>query len=389
MRSEMWEARAAQLSEFSGAGLTIKEVAFRAGLTPPTVKRYANIYGLQFGRFSTCPAEKGETFRIRVEAIKEAAAEGKTRAEIAAELGLDTGTVSTYGKKHGISFVHARTGFGVDFSRAEVMASMYKSGKTLIEIGTIYGVSRERVRQIVKKYHGMTSKNGGHRVKAAAKSEKVKASIERKCLETKGCSHAQWRDLVELGKEMQRNGVTAYRTPTKAFANQRNNAIGRGLEWKMKLWEWWSFWQESGKWDERGRGADLYVMCRFADAGAYEIGNVYIATLSHNSSVQPNNPYRKGHPRHDEVMGEIKTRAKAAPRKHPRKTTRVRKYDLPTGVSFHKTSGRYAAQICINGKPTYLGMAATPELAHVKYLDALAMIDGTSAPSKPVKEAAE
>jgi hypothetical protein len=53
-------------------------------------------------------------------------------------------------------------------------------------------------------------------------------------------------------------------------------------------------------------------MCRFADAGAYEIGNAYIATQSHNSSVQPNNPNRLSHPDHDEYIAARREARKAA-----------------------------------------------------------------------------
>lgn len=42
-------------------------------------------------------------------------------------------------------------------------------------------------------------------------------------------------------------------------------------------------WEASGKWDERGRGALKYAMCRIGDTGPYAPGNVYIATNTQNA----------------------------------------------------------------------------------------------------------
>jgi transposase len=47
-------------------------------------------------------------------------------------------------------------------NRNEQMAEYYKRGWTLERIGQKYGITRERVRQIVKK-QGLTWKDGGQR----------------------------------------------------------------------------------------------------------------------------------------------------------------------------------------------------------------------------------
>jgi hypothetical protein len=39
-------------------------------------------------------------------------------------------------------------------------------------------------------------------------------------------------------------------------------------------------------------------------------------------------------------------------------------------VSFHKASGKWIAQICINGKKKHLGLFSTPELAYAAYCKA-------------------
>jgi hypothetical protein len=54
------------------------------------------------------------------------------------------------------------------------------------------------------------------------------------------------------------------------------------IGWELNLWQWWSIWQRSGKWEQRGRGS-RYGMCRFNDTGPYASGNVYIATCVDNT----------------------------------------------------------------------------------------------------------
>lgn len=245
----------------------------------------------------------------RAQRIRDLADMGKTRMEVAAELFMSYATVVNYGRQFGIKFRHASKGVGVDEDRADVMEAMFRAGKTLEEVGSVYGISRERVRQIISKYRGVIRDDGGQAVRAKIEKDRRRAEREAECYRKHGCSTKQFRELHRIGREMRDSGESVYRTPIGAFRNQKRNAIARGIAWNIKLWEWWSIWQQSGKWDERGRAADAYVMCRFRDEGGYEIGNVYIATLRHNSSVQPNNPYRTGHPDHLRLVEGRRTAA--------------------------------------------------------------------------------
>lgn len=70
----------------------------------------------------------------------------------------------------------------------------------------------------------------------------------------------------------------------KAYVQQRSNANTRGIEFKLTFDEWKQFWLDSGKWEQRGRGAEKYCMCRVGDSGAYELGNVFIALGRQNVS---------------------------------------------------------------------------------------------------------
>ena len=70
----------------------------------------------------------------------------------------------------------------------------------------------------------------------------------------------------------------------KHFANQRWQAAQRGIDFLLTWKEWFRIWTESGHLDERGPRSDEYVMARFGDKGAYEIGNVKIITAAENLS---------------------------------------------------------------------------------------------------------
>jgi hypothetical protein len=149
------------------------------------------------------------------------------------------------------------------------MAELYRSGVTLNDIGLQYGITRERVRQIITKYHGLRAKHGG--AHKAAKKNRIAFNAKRDAhsIARWGCPYSQYVMLRDLQK------------PTRAYAAQRRNSIRRGIEWKLTLWQWWCVWQDSGFWEQRGRG-NGYQMCRIGDQGPYSVGNVYIATGAQN-----------------------------------------------------------------------------------------------------------
>lgn len=68
----------------------------------------------------------------------------------------------------------------------------------------------------------------------------------------------------------------------KAYTQQKSNAKQRGIEFAITFDEWKQIWIDSGKWDQRGRGAEKYCMCRIGDVGCYDVGNVFIGLGKHN-----------------------------------------------------------------------------------------------------------
>jgi hypothetical protein len=193
---------------------------------------------------------------------------------------------------HGIEFVHGSVANKKVDDRAEIMLAMYQAGKTLAEIGAVYGLTRERVRQVMGKHFGTNATDGGQHIRACRKASKRAADRERRYQQKYGCSSAEFNELSKIGERMREGGSLFTTTPIGAFTCQKKNAERRGIPWRLVLWEWWQIWDRSGKWENRGRHKGEYVMCRFGDTGDYEFGNVYIATCSHNCSVQPNHPRR-------------------------------------------------------------------------------------------------
>ena len=200
------------------------------------------------------------------------------------------------------------------------MFAMYRDGKTLAEIGTVYGVTREYVRQCITKWFGRQRSDGGAHLRAAERRARKATEKDIKSIRRHGCTWEQYAAL------------RAMKIPTRAFAQQRSNAKVRGIGWELSLWEWWLIWQASGHWHERGRGQG-YVMCRRGDTGPYAVGNVFIAPARHNSSE-----------RRQKVSG------------------------LPIGVSKHRN--RFIAHRCIHGRTLRLGSFKSPEEAHAAYLAA-------------------
>lgn len=159
---------------------------------------------------------------------------------------------------------------GMDWDRrAKEFASLYQGGMTLQQIGQQFGISGEAVRASM-------AKRGLNQVKGSAlrKAKRLKAvadARDNRCLEKRGCTWAQYKQVPRSAKT--------------AFRDQERNARHRGVPWRLKFWEWWQIWQCSGVMGKRGRNLGQYVMCRVGDQGAYEVGNVYIATNSHNCSA--------------------------------------------------------------------------------------------------------
>lgn len=150
-------------------------------------------------------------------------------------------------------------------------------GLTLQAIGRQVGLTRERVRQILAEH--CAGRLGEDRRGADAARERKeradqrRAEYERRVREHYGCDVAMLRAINpgSLGDPA---------SPARKYLEQKSKALRRGIEFSMTLPEWWKVWQDSGKWEARGRFG--YCMGRHGDAGPYAIGNVYITTIEQN-----------------------------------------------------------------------------------------------------------
>lgn len=71
----------------------------------------------------------------------------------------------------------------------------------------------------------------------------------------------------------------------KKYRSHKYNAERRGIQFLFTFDEWFNMWQDSGKWEERGHGANKYCMARHNDTGPYSIDNVLIQTNKENNQI--------------------------------------------------------------------------------------------------------
>lgn len=68
--------------------------------------------------------------------------------------------------------------------------------------------------------------------------------------------------------------------PQSRFQQQKASAKTRGIPFLLSFEQWWELWEPH--WHRRGQKSQDMCMCRKADQGAYEVGNVRIATNREN-----------------------------------------------------------------------------------------------------------
>jgi len=160
--------------------------------------------------------------------------------------------------------------------RNENICIAFKEGVTSTKIGALFGITHQRVQQILAE-NGISGKDGG--ISVNSKTIAAKKEREKRCLDKHGLSLGEY---LNIAKNKSSSGLS----PQARFQRQKQAAKDRGIGWSLNFNEWWSIWHQSGKWDKRGRKTGQYVMCRYMDIGAYSKENVYIDTCSNNISDQ-------------------------------------------------------------------------------------------------------
>jgi hypothetical protein len=142
----------------------------------------------------------------------------------------------------------------------------FKDGATMPDIAASHGVTRQRIQQILKAHNLNRVDGGAYLKKMAMRTAKLEERNAR-YIDKLGCTYGQYRAIP---------------VPARlAYRYQQRNARARNIGWSFTVYTWWCIWQESGKWDERGRGFG-YCMARKNDVGIYSPENVYICTGSQN-----------------------------------------------------------------------------------------------------------
>lgn len=220
----------------------------------------------------------------------------------------------------------------VDPARHQYMVEQFRNGRTLEDIGAEFSITRERVRQILVK-NGITKMDGGMAMRSFRNiddkiAKRIRYTEHRNAtlMQRYGLTLDEYRSHVA-----QFGSRSKPKSPLTKFVIQRKSAKARGIGWELGFKEWWTIWQESGKWALRGRGQG-YCMARIGDDGPYADGNIYITTSIENSSTG----------------GQRKSDA------------------MPLGV--RKRNRKYSANRMLNGKKIWIGLYDTPESAHAAYI---------------------
>jgi hypothetical protein len=271
---------ARDLRLLTAQGLSALQIARELKVSPQRVWRSAAVLGIEIFRrkvgrprkaivgHSQVPPHQPDP---RIAVVAQLAAEGKTRVEIMTVVGVCRKTLVGLERAAGVKIKHASqhsAGKPVD-ERAEKMVSMYRQGLTLEKIGETFDITRERVRQILKK-HGITRLHGGQTKSKESSKAAAQAKQDAHYLTRYGITFARWKELRGTGL------LTAYR-------NQENAAKCRGIHWGLTIAQWLDVWETSGKLAQRGRGKGKYCMSRIKDEGGYVVGNVHIQLCEVNS----------------------------------------------------------------------------------------------------------
>jgi len=157
--------------------------------------------------------------------------------------------------------------YRADIDRNDLIVNLFKSGVNGEELADRFGVSHQRIYQILNRA-GYRKTDGGMSVSLALRPKVKKHSKYNK---NYGCTIAQARDISSRKDRID-------------YKMQRLNARKRGIPWEFSLVTWLLKWDESGKRERRGRKTGNFVMARHGDVGPYSPSNTKIITCNENCS---------------------------------------------------------------------------------------------------------
>jgi len=122
------------------------------------------------------------------------------------------------------------------------------NNRTMQDIGDEFGISRERIRQILKD-NNVSATAGGATARGKLRREREEQELadrtERRYYRTYGCDEKTVRE-INGGRELSNN-----RSPAARYKFYKWNLKRlQGLECAMSLPEWYSVWQKSGHYSD-------------------------------------------------------------------------------------------------------------------------------------------
>lgn len=169
-------------------------------------------------------------------------------------------------------------------SPTEVVHDYLYERLSLIALAKRYKVSRQRIDQILRA-EGLTEIMSERKAedavkRAEGKAARLLAEKEAKLL----------RKIVKFGGDPTAIPMSA----REAFRSQRCNAQRRGIQWTLSLVDWWEIWQASGKYKQRGKLHDQYVLTRHDFDRGFVPDNVCVTTFSKAAQAAIRDTIKKG-----------------------------------------------------------------------------------------------
>lgn len=162
--------------------------------------------------------------------------------------------------------------------RAPNMIKLYKSGKSLGDIAVLYGLSRERVRQILRD-EGLTRYDGGQYIQTLARQATRKA--ERTLRLNKRMQSMYGMDYEPL-KALQAKFPHHWLSYRRCKLNCKRRKIGFFLTFE----QWLNIWRDSDAWDKRERTREGYCIGRKDIGKPYIIDNVFVVRIGELKPTQ-------------------------------------------------------------------------------------------------------
>lgn len=160
----------------------------------------------------------------------------------------------------------------------ESIVASYKSGLTLQEIGTVQGLTRERIRQILQKA-GLTRLDGGVHLRKLSNSAAREADYvqrrEKRCQRAYGCDWTTFRSITGS------NRFDRIPPIARPYVEHRRTAQRLHIGWRLSLPEYIELVHPYL--DKIGRGG--LVLARLDKNGPYSRENVTILSYSENAKL--------------------------------------------------------------------------------------------------------